>query len=80
MTNVIQVDFWASIGFLAYVISTTVLIVLWLTRFKTKDSCKKDREQCAEAMEMRRLEIWQKIDQIYEWMITGIISVRRNDR
>jgi len=58
--------------------------VAWATQFRTKARCDRIRRDCAleqmrqrDLEEVKRQEIWAKIDRMYEWMITGTIVIRR---
>jgi len=64
--------FWSLVVSVATV---TAVIVLYSTKFQTKKSCRLMHEQEL----AHRAEIWHKVDQMYEWMITGVIKIRRGD-
>lgn len=44
----------------------------------SKDCVASMQREFQELQENRR-EVWAKIDQIYEWMITGVVQINRKD-
>jgi hypothetical protein len=57
-----------------------VTIGMVRTKYVTKEECKGIRERCMLEIIENRRAVWKKVDQIYEWMVTGIIQIRRNDK
>lgn len=67
---------------LALIISLLALIttiVIFLFGFRSKNECNKLREECQETIENQRKCIWEKIDKMYEWMVTGVIQINRKN-
>lgn len=60
--------------------------VVFMHTFRTKTDCDRFRDECSRSrtidssrVEKSLGEMWVKIDQIHEWMITGIIKIQRTN-
>jgi hypothetical protein len=80
----IEVQVWILWGLLTVPFGVGAGITAWATRFALKRDCEMHRHNFHKEIDSRfdqelnhRKEIWNKIDQMHEWMITGVIKINR---
>ena len=55
---------------------------LYITKSEHKDVCAAASaitQKEIDELQRNREEVWTKIDQIYEWMVTGVVKINRRD-
>lgn len=55
-------------------------IGVWSSKFVRRNELRDKMGDCRKAINEQQNVIIDKIDQIYEWMVTGVIVIRRNDK
>jgi len=73
----IEIPIWIFLSTMFSVAAIVAGAVCWGARMKSRAACRADMVLLRGAMSDERKEIWRKIDEMYTWMLTGQIVLRR---
>ena len=75
----------ASISLIGVGVGIGLLRSKYATKKELREAISQHAEDCRcivdgrlEHLNENRVEIWKKIDQMYDWMVTGVIKVNRS--